>query len=134
MCTRFRKESALLFHNLTRIAVLLDLWFTYPNLQAVDAFGGEVLCTFLLVMTVFAATDGQLGHKKVFIGSLLPWAIGMAVFLGEVMLFITPAVVHGGFESRTWKLTRTLPLWDMLGASPNIPTGDSFFRNQSNPR
>lgn len=54
----------------------------YPNLQAIDAFGGEVLCTFLLVMIVFAATDGQLGRKKAFISPFLPWAISMAVFLG----------------------------------------------------
>lgn len=51
--------------------------------QAEDAFGGEVLCTFLLVTTVFAATDGVLGQKHGHIHALLPFAIGMAVLLGE---------------------------------------------------
>ncbi|CAM9120725.1 unnamed protein product [Ascophyllum nodosum] len=50
---------------------------------AANAFGGEVLCTFLLVLTVFAACDGELGRKDAFIGPLVPWAIGMAVLLGE---------------------------------------------------
>lgn len=51
--------------------------------QEVDAFGGEVLCTYLLVTTVFAATDGELGKKHGHIHALLPFAIGMAVLLCE---------------------------------------------------
>lgn len=45
-----------------------------------------MLCTFLLVLTVFAATDGELGRKNAFIGPLIPWAIGMVVFLGELLI------------------------------------------------
>lgn len=51
--------------------------------QAADAFGGEVLCTFLLVTTIFAASDGELTRKHNHTGPLLPLVIGMAVLLGE---------------------------------------------------
>lgn len=57
-------------------------------MQAVDAFGGEVLCTFLLVLTVFAATDGEMSRKHGHISALLPFAIGMAVLLGGCWLII----------------------------------------------
>ncbi|CAM9121113.1 unnamed protein product [Ascophyllum nodosum] len=53
---------------------------------AVNAFGGEVLCTFLLVLTVFASCDGELGRNHACIGPLVPWAIGMAVLLGHLIL------------------------------------------------
>lgn len=88
--------SVLLLYNI--LIYDSQLIVLYPNLQAIDAFGGEVLCTFLLVMIVFAATDGQLCRKKAFIGPFFPWAISMAVFLGEVMLFIAPAIVHEVFN------------------------------------
>lgn len=55
-----------------------------PQPKAEDAFCGEVLCTFVLVLTVFAATDGELMSKLGHIPALLPFAIGMAVLLGEV--------------------------------------------------
>ena len=50
--------------------------------QAADAFGGEVLCTFLLMVTVFSACDGELARKNSG-APLLPFVIGMAVLLGE---------------------------------------------------
>lgn len=136
LCYRFRKGSVLLFHNLTLTDAPLDLRFTvlHPNLQAVDAFGGEVLCTFLLVMTVFAATDGQLGRKNAFIGPLLPWVISMAVFLGEVMLFIAPAIVHGDLNLAHGN--RTPPPSPFVGCAHPMPLREeeSIFRNQSIPR
>lgn len=52
-------------------------------LQAGEAFGAEVLCTFLLVVTVFTACDGELGRKNAHTGPLLPLVIGMAVLIGE---------------------------------------------------
>ncbi|CAM9120088.1 unnamed protein product [Ascophyllum nodosum] len=51
-----------------------------------DAFAGEVLCTFLLVLTVFAATDGELVNKHAFAGPLVPWVIGMAVLLSHLIM------------------------------------------------
>ncbi|CAM9302114.1 unnamed protein product, partial [Hapterophycus canaliculatus] len=51
-----------------------------------NAFGGEVLCTFLLVVTVFAACDGELGRKNSHIGPLLPLVIGAAVLLSHLVL------------------------------------------------
>lgn len=41
------------------------------------------MCTFLLVITVFAATDTELGKKMAHTGALLPFAIGIAVVIGE---------------------------------------------------
>eukprot|EP00904_Undaria_pinnatifida_P002901 jgi/Undpi1/12611/HiC_scaffold_6.g02280.m1 len=57
-----------------------------PGVEAVDAFGGEVLCTFLLVVTVFAATDGEMDRKQKHTGALLPLSIGMAVLLGNLVM------------------------------------------------
>ena len=51
--------------------------------RATDAFAGEVLCTFLLVVTVFSATDGEVGRKFKHTGALLPLSIGFAVLLGK---------------------------------------------------
>ncbi|CAM9878122.1 unnamed protein product, partial [Sphacelaria rigidula] len=58
----------------------------YLIAQELDAFGGEVLCTFLSVTTVFAATDGVMGNKHGHIRTLLPFAIGMAVLLSHLVL------------------------------------------------
>lgn len=59
-----------------------------PSLQclvkAANAFGGEVLCTFFLVINVFAATDGEMNRKLKHTGALLPLSIGMAVLLGKI--------------------------------------------------
>ncbi|CAM9492968.1 unnamed protein product [Ascophyllum nodosum] len=54
--------------------------------EAKNAFGGEVMCTFLLVTTVFASSDGELGRNNAFIGPLVPWAIGMAVLLAHLIM------------------------------------------------
>ncbi|CAM9382637.1 unnamed protein product [Choristocarpus tenellus] len=51
-----------------------------------DAFGGEVICTFMLVLTVFAATDGEMGRKLHHIQPMLPLAIGMAVTIAHLVL------------------------------------------------
>ncbi|CAN0420553.1 unnamed protein product, partial [Discosporangium mesarthrocarpum] len=51
-----------------------------------DAFGGEVLCTFLLVLVVFAATDGEMGRRLKHIQPTLPLAIGMAVCVDHLAL------------------------------------------------
>ncbi|CBN74002.1 aquaporin [Ectocarpus siliculosus] len=56
------------------------------TVSAADAFGAEVLCTFLLVVTVFAACDGELGRKNAHTGPLLPLVIGMAVLLAHLVL------------------------------------------------
>ena len=37
-------------------------------------------------MTVFAATDGEMGRKLKHAGALLPLGIGMAVLLGKLTL------------------------------------------------
>ncbi|CAM9465452.1 unnamed protein product [Laminaria digitata] len=56
------------------------------GIDAADAFAGEVLCTFLLVTTVFSATDGQVGHKFKHTGALLPLSIGFAVLLDHLIM------------------------------------------------
>ncbi|CAM9492763.1 unnamed protein product [Ascophyllum nodosum] len=54
--------------------------------EAKNAFGGEILCTFLLVLTVFASSDGELGRFNTFTGPLVPWAVGMAVLLAHLIM------------------------------------------------
>lgn len=61
--------------------------------QAADAFGGEVLATFLLIITVFAATDGELHLKAGHISPLLPFVIGMAVFVCECTTLVLRTLV-----------------------------------------
>ncbi|CAM9762602.1 unnamed protein product [Scytosiphon promiscuus] len=56
------------------------------GILAKNAFGGEVLCTFLLLVTIFAACDGELGRKNGHIGALLPLVIGGAVLLSHLVL------------------------------------------------
>ncbi|CAM9314702.1 unnamed protein product [Choristocarpus tenellus] len=51
-----------------------------------DAFIGEVVCTFMLVLTVFAATDGEMGRRLYHIQPLLPFAIGMTVCIAHLVL------------------------------------------------
>ncbi|CAN0270448.1 unnamed protein product, partial [Hapterophycus canaliculatus] len=51
-----------------------------------DAFGAEVLCTFVLMVTIFAACDGELGRENAHIGPLLPLVIGSAVLLSHLVL------------------------------------------------
>lgn len=63
----------------------LDMpWHCRMMKQAADAFGGEVLCTFLLVLSVYAATDGELSRKHAHISANLPLAIGLTVLLGAL--------------------------------------------------
>ena len=61
-------------------------------IKAKDAFAGEVLCTFLLVVTVFSATDAEVGRKFKHTGALLPLSIGMAVLLGEQYEYDTGSI------------------------------------------
>eukprot|EP00752_Nemacystus_decipiens_P008578 g7659.t2 len=74
-----------------------------------DAFGGEVLCTFLLMITVFSACDGELARKNSG-APLLPFVIGMAVLLAHLVLIpidgcsINPA--------RTFATSVTNNSWD----------------------
>ncbi|CAN0470176.1 unnamed protein product [Ectocarpus sp. 12 AP-2014] len=56
------------------------------GVSAIEAFGAEVLCTFLLVVTVFTACDGELGRKNAHTGPLLPLVIGMAVLIAHLVL------------------------------------------------
>lgn len=42
-----------------------------------------MLCTFVLVITVFAACDGEMDRKFKHTGPLLPLSIGMAALLGK---------------------------------------------------
>ncbi|CAM9677662.1 unnamed protein product [Pylaiella littoralis] len=56
------------------------------GVSAGDAFGGEVLCTFLLVTTVFSACDGALSRRSPHTGPLLPLVIGTAVLLAHLVM------------------------------------------------
>lgn len=52
----------------------------------VQAFGGEVFCTALLVAAVFAASDSERSAKNPHIATLAPFLIGMAVMLAHFVL------------------------------------------------
>lgn len=80
------------------------------GVTAEDAFGGEVLCTFLLVTTVFAATDGVLGQKHGHIHALLPFAIGMAVLLAHLVLI--PVDGCSINPARSFATSVTNNIWD----------------------
>ncbi|CAN0214032.1 unnamed protein product [Ascophyllum nodosum] len=74
-----------------------------------DAFAGEVMCTCLLALAVFAATDGELGRKNAFTGPLVPLVIGMTVLLSHLILIpidgcsINPARSFGtAFTNNKW--------------------------------
>lgn len=56
------------------------------GIEAKDAFAGEVLCTFVLVVTVFSATDAEVGRKFKHTGALLPLSIGLAVLLDHLIM------------------------------------------------
>ncbi|CAM9096541.1 unnamed protein product [Phaeothamnion confervicola] len=78
------------------------------------AFGGEVMGTFLLVLTVLVATNGYMGAKMGYIPLHLPLAIGMAVFVAHLALIpidncsinparsFGPAVVANYWEHGQW--------------------------------
>lgn len=57
-----------------------------PGVSMIDALIGEIMCTFLLVITVLAATDGELGRKLGHTGPLLPLVIGFSVVLAHLVL------------------------------------------------
>ncbi|CAM9232943.1 unnamed protein product [Phaeothamnion confervicola] len=46
----------------------------------------EIAGTMLLVLVVFTATNGYLGTKLAHIPAMLPWSIGMAVFIAHLSL------------------------------------------------
>ncbi|CAN0061807.1 unnamed protein product [Ectocarpus sp. 8 AP-2014] len=66
--------------------ISIERFGLYVAAQAGEAFGAEVLCTFLLVVTVFTACDGELGRKNAHTGPLLPLVIGMAVLIAHLVL------------------------------------------------
>ncbi|CAN0393167.1 unnamed protein product, partial [Hapterophycus canaliculatus] len=51
-----------------------------------DALIGEILCTFVLMVTIFAACDGEIERSSAHVGPLLPFAIGSAVLLSHLVL------------------------------------------------
>ncbi|CAM9762462.1 unnamed protein product, partial [Scytosiphon promiscuus] len=51
-----------------------------------DALIGEVLCTFVLMVTIFAACDGEVERSNSHVGPLLPLVIGSAVLLSHLVL------------------------------------------------
>ncbi|CAN0491465.1 unnamed protein product, partial [Ectocarpus sp. 12 AP-2014] len=66
--------------------ISIERFGLYVAAQAIEAFGAEALCTFLLVVTVFTACDGELGRKNAHTGPLLPLVIGMAVLIAHLVL------------------------------------------------
>ncbi|CAM9427742.1 unnamed protein product [Ectocarpus fasciculatus] len=66
--------------------ISIERFGLYVAAQAGEAFGAEVLCTFLLVVTVFTACDGELGRKNAHTGPLFPLVIGMAVLIAHLVL------------------------------------------------
>eukprot|EP00903_Cladosiphon_okamuranus_P015435 g14256.t1 len=79
------------------------------DVSAADAFGGEVLCTFLLMITVFSACDGELARKNSG-APLLPFVIGMAVLLAHlVMIPIDGCSIN---PARTFATSVTNNSWD----------------------
>lgn len=57
-----------------------------PAVDTGSAFVGEMMMTLLLCLIVLAATNGELGNSSGFMRPLLPYAIGIAVFLGHMVL------------------------------------------------
>lgn len=57
-----------------------------PAIGKGGTFGAEVMGTYLLVLTVFMATNATVNKKVPFIGALLPFAIGMAVTIAHIAL------------------------------------------------
>ncbi|CAM9120569.1 unnamed protein product [Ascophyllum nodosum] len=74
-----------------------------------DTFAGEVMCTFLFVLTIFAATDGELDRTHAFTELLAPWVIGMVVSLSHLIIIplhgsINPAPSFGiAFIDNVWE-------------------------------
>ncbi|CAM9120487.1 unnamed protein product [Ascophyllum nodosum] len=58
---------------------------TVDDMDIGDTFAGEVLCTFFFVMTIFAATDGELDRRHAFTEPLAPWTIGLVVLLAHLI-------------------------------------------------
>lgn len=84
-----------------------------PGVSSLDAVLGEILCTFLLVITVLAATDGQLGKNIGHTKPLLPLAIGLAIVIDHLVLIpvdgcsVNPArsfatAVTNGYWTHQW--------------------------------
>jgi glycerol uptake facilitator-like aquaporin len=57
-----------------------------PNVDFGSAFVGEPALTYILCLTILAATNGELGNSSGFMRPLLPYANGIAVFLGHMVL------------------------------------------------
>jgi MIP family channel proteins len=103
-------------------------------------FTGEMIMTFLLCITVLAASDAEVTKKFNHNSAILPFAIGMAVYLGHLVLIpitncsINPArslgtsVVSGDWPNHSWIFyiaTETgavlsAIIWKSLGPKPEV--------------
>ena len=66
-------------YGLTPSQIRGALGVTVPavNINGAQAFGIELFLTFLLIFTIFAATDPGKGHR----GYEIPLSIGLCVFI-----------------------------------------------------
>lgn len=109
-----------------------------PEVSNGDAFGAEIIMTFLLCLIVLAATNDQLGSSATHMSTLLPYAIGIAVFLGHMVLVpmdgcsINPARSFGAAAA-----ARSEPSWNdmwifwlapLVGSVLSLVTWEAILR------
>jgi aquaporin PIP len=109
-----------------------------PEVSTGDAFGGELIMTFLLCLIVLAATNDQLGHSASHMSTLLPYAIGIAVFLGHMVLVpidgcsINPARSFGAAavarDPESWHDMWLFWVAPLCGSALSLLTWESVLR------
>lgn len=100
-----------------------------------QAFGGEVLCTFVLMTVVLGATNATLQKEYAHQGPQLPWVIGMTVMLCHFALVpvdgcsINPARSLGSaMVTNTWAQHWVFWIGPLLGASIATFTWEAILR------
>ena len=75
--------GAALLYGLTPSQIHGDLGVTKPavKINGAQAFGIELLLTFMLIFTIFAATDSGKEHR----GYEIPLSIGLSVFVCHIV-------------------------------------------------